>query len=62
MTALTQISRDYFVEREGANISLSPVSIAINRPAIIRDLQPFSVIGQGKFRRTFNRHSFTRMR
>jgi hypothetical protein len=62
MKALTQISRDYFVEREGVNISLSSDSLALNMPALARDRQPFSIISQGKFRRTFNRHSFTRMR
>ena len=62
MTALTQISQSYFVEREGANISLSPESQAINQSEIRRDTQPYYLMGQGKFRRSFNRHSFTRMR
>jgi hypothetical protein len=62
MTTLTQISRDYFVEREGAHMSLSPESQALNQPEIRRDSQPFYRMGQGKFRRSFNRHSFTRMR
>lgn len=62
MTALTQISRDYFVEREGAHMSLSPESQALNQPTVQRDRQPFYVMGQGKFRRSFNRHSFTRVR
>jgi hypothetical protein len=62
MTALTQISRDYFVEREGAHMSLSPESQALNQPELRRSSQPFSVMSEGKFRRNFNRHSFTRMR
>ena len=62
MTALTQIFQNYFVEREGANITLSPESQLINQAEIRRDTQPFYLMGQGKFRRSFNRHSFTRMR
>jgi len=62
MTTLTQISQSYFVEREGAAISLSSDSQAINQTDIRRDAQPFYLIGQGKFRRSFNRHNFTRMR
>ena len=62
MTTLTQISQSYFVEREGANISLSSESQAINQSELRRDSQPFYMMNQGKFRRSFNRHSFTRMR
>ena len=62
MTSLTQISQNYFVEREGAIISLSPESLALNQAEIRRDTQPFYRMGEGKFRRSFNRHSFTRMR
>ena len=62
MTALTQISQSYFVEREGAHMSLSPESQLVNQAEIRRDTQPFYIMGQGKFRRSFNRHSFTRMR
>jgi hypothetical protein len=62
MTTLTQISRDYFVEREGASISLSAGSLAMNQPEVRRSSQPFSMMGEGKFRRAFNRHSFTLMR
>ncbi len=61
MTALTQISQSYFVEREGASITLNPESIAFNIPSVTRDRQPFSVIGQGKLRKLFNRHNYIRM-
>jgi len=62
MTTLAQISQNYFVECEGAHIALSPESQAINQAEVRRDSQPFYIMGQGKFRRSFNRHSFTRMR
>jgi len=62
MTALTQISKDYFVDREGAHMSLSQESQALNQLEMRRDSQPFYLMGQGKFRRSFNRHSYTRMR
>jgi hypothetical protein len=41
MTALTQISQSYFVEREGASILMSPESLAINQLEIRRDSQHF---------------------
>ena len=62
MTALTQISQNYFVEHEGASIPMSPESQALNQPEMRRNSQPFYLMGQGKFRRCFNRHSYTRMR
>jgi len=62
MTALNQISQDYFVEREGTNIALTPESLAINQTEVRRDSQPFYIMGQGRFRHNFNRHSYTRMR
>ena len=62
MTALTLFSQNYFVEREGTSIPVSPKSQALNQPEMRRDSQPFYLMGQGKFRRSFNRHSFTRMR
>ena len=62
MTALTQISQSYFVEHERAHMSLSLDSQSLNQPEMRRCSQPFYRMGQGKFRRSFNRHSFTRMR
>ena len=62
MTTLTQAPHNYFVEREGTNIALCPESQAINNTESRRDSQPFYIMSQGKFRRSFNRHSFTRMR
>ena len=62
MTTLTQISQNYFVEREGASIPVSQESMSLNQTEVRRNNQPFYLMGQGKFRRSFNRHSFTRMR
>ncbi len=58
MTTINNIiPASLFVDQESATIPYSAATLRFNEPAVVRrDTIPFSSIGNGKFRRRFDRH------
>jgi len=57
MTTINNIiPASLLIDRENATIPYSTETIRLNE-RINRDVVPFSKIGQGKFRKLFNRHT-----
>ena len=58
MTTIIRPQSATLVDTEFAHIPYSEATLQLNRRlAIQRDITPFSQMGEGKFRRLFNRHT-----